>query len=55
MEEFTSGAMALAMLAALFLAAAGVKLAVNRPTRVRGILMIVAAAVLITNVMIWTV
>jgi hypothetical protein len=55
MEEFASGAMALAMLAALLLAAAGVKLAVNRPTRGRGILMIVAAAVLITNVMIWTV
>ena len=55
MKEFASGAMALAMLAALLLAAAGVKLAVNRPTRGRGILMIAAAAVLITNVMIWTV
>ena len=55
MEEITSGAMALAMLAALLLAASGVKLAANRPTRGRGILMIVAAAVLITNVMIWTV
>ena len=54
MEQFTSGAMAIAMLAALFLAAAGVKLAMNRPTRGRGILMIVAAAVLVTNVMIWT-
>ena len=55
MEEITSGAMALAMLAALLLAVFGAKLAVNRPTRGRGILMIVAAAVLITNVMIWTV
>ena len=55
MEEITSGAMALAMLAALLLAAGGLKLASNRPTRGRGILMIVAAAVLITNVMIWTV
>jgi len=54
MEEITSGAMALAMLAALLLAAGGVKLAANRPTRGRGILMMVAAAVLITNVMIWT-
>ena len=54
MEEITSGAMALAMLAALLLAGGGVKLAANRPTRGRGILMIVAAAVLITNVMIWT-
>jgi NAD(P)H-hydrate repair Nnr-like enzyme with NAD(P)H-hydrate dehydratase domain len=55
MEDFASGAMALAMLAALLLGAGGVKLVVNRPTRVRGILMIAAAAVLITNVMIWTV
>jgi hypothetical protein len=55
MEEFTSGAMALAMLAALLLAVVGVKLAVHRPTRGRGILMILAAAVLVTNVMIWTV
>ena len=55
MEEITSGAMALAMLAALLLAAGGVKLAANRPTRGRGILMIVAAAVLITNGMSWTV
>jgi hypothetical protein len=54
MEEFTSGAMALAMLAALLLALGGAKLALHRPTRGRGILMIVAAAVLVTNVMIWT-
>ncbi len=54
MEEITSGAMALAMLAAVVLALGGAKLAANRPTRVRGILMIVAAAVLVTNVMIWT-
>lgn len=55
MQEITSGAMALAMLAALLLAAGGVKLALNRSTRGRGILMIAAAAVLVTNVMIWTV
>ncbi len=55
MEEITSGAMALAMLTALLLAAGGVKLALNRRTRLRGILMIAAAAVLATNVMIWTV
>ena len=54
MEQFTSGAMAIAMLAALLLLAFGGKLALNRPTRGRGILMIVAAAVLVTNVMIWT-
>lgn len=55
MDQFTFGAMALAMVAAFLLAAAGVKLALSRETRVRGVLMIVAAAVLIMNVMIWTV
>jgi hypothetical protein len=47
--------MAIAVIAAFLLAAAGVKLVLARPTRVRGVLMIVAAAVLLTNVMIWTV
>ena len=55
MEQVTSGAMALAMVAAFLLVAAGIKLALARQTRGRGILMIVAAAVLVTNVMIWTV
>jgi high-affinity Fe2+/Pb2+ permease len=55
MNEITSGAMALAMLAAILLTGAGIKLALSRETRVRGVLMIVAAAVLVTNVMIWTV
>jgi high-affinity Fe2+/Pb2+ permease len=55
MDEVTSGAMALAMIAAFLLAAGGVKLARTRESRVRGVLMLVAAAVLITNVMIWTV
>ena len=55
MAEVTSGAMALAMLAAFLLAAAGIKLALRAATRGRGILMIAAAAVLIMNVMIWTV
>ena len=55
MEQVTSGAMALAMIAAFLLMAAGIKLALARQTRGRGILMIVAAAVLVTNVMIWTV
>ena len=47
--------MALAMIAAFLLAAGGVKLALTRETRSRGILMVVAALVLLTNVMIWTV
>ena len=55
MEQVTSGAMALAMIAGFLLAIAGVRLALKRQSRGRGILMIVAAAVLITNVMIWTV
>jgi hypothetical protein len=55
MDEFASGAMALAMLAAILLTGAGVKLVLKRDTRVRGILMIVAAFVLVTNVMIWAI
>ena len=43
------------MLAAILLAGAGIKLTLHRETRVRGILMIVAAAVLVMNVMIATV
>ena len=46
--------MALAMVAAFLLAAAGMKLALARRTRRRGVLMIVAALVLAMNVMIWT-
>ena len=47
--------MALAMVAAFLLIIGGVKLILDRQTRVRGVLMIVAAFVLIMNVMIWTV
>lgn len=55
MQSFSSAAMALAMIVAFLLIAGGVKLALVRQTRTRGALMIVAALVLITNVMIWTV
>jgi hypothetical protein len=55
MENFSSIMMAFAMLAAFLLAAAGVKLALHRATRLRGVLMIVAALVLVMNVTIWTV
>jgi hypothetical protein len=55
MDNFSSVTMALAMVAAFLLIIAGVKLVLARQTRVRGVLMIVAALVLITNVMIWTV
>ena len=55
MEQFTAGAMALAMIAAFVLAGGGVKLMLARQTRGRGALMIAAALVLVMNVMIWTV
>jgi len=55
MQNFSSVAMAIAMVAAFLLAAGGVKLSLDRQTRVRGILMIVAALVIVMNVMIWTV
>jgi hypothetical protein len=55
MSNLSSAAPAIAMVAAFLLAAAGVKLAFDRQTRNRGILMIVAALVIVMNVMIWTV
>ena len=55
MGNFSSAALAIAMVAAFLLAAGGVKLIRDRQTRVRGVLMIVAAAVMVMNVMIWTV
>jgi high-affinity Fe2+/Pb2+ permease len=55
MENYSSVAMAVAMVAAFLLVAGGVKLLFDRQTRVRGVLMIVAALVLLMNVTIWTV
>ena len=55
MQNFSSVAMAVAMVAAFLLGIGGVKLVLARQTRGRGILMILAAAVMIMNVMIWTV
>ena len=55
MENFSSAAMAIAMVAGFLLLIGGVKLALDRQTRGRGILMIVAALVMVMNVMIWTV
>ena len=52
--EFASAAMSVAMVAAIILAIAGVKLALKPDQRSRGLLMIVAAAVLVGNVVIWT-
>jgi high-affinity Fe2+/Pb2+ permease len=55
MQNFSSVALAVAMVAAFLLIAGGIKLALDRETRLRGILMIAAALVMIMNVMIWTV
>ena len=55
MTGFASAAMALAMIAAFVLAIGGARLAMRREDRKRGILMIVAALVLVGNVLIWTV
>jgi high-affinity Fe2+/Pb2+ permease len=54
MGDFASGAMAVAMIAAFLLAAGGTKLALSRENRSRGLLMLAAAAVLVGNVLIWT-
>jgi hypothetical protein len=55
MDKFSSVALTMGMLAAFLLIAGGVKLVLVRETRTRGILMIVAALVIVMNVMIWTV
>jgi len=55
MENISTIAMALAMVAAILLLAGGVKLALARQTRGRGALMVAAALVIVMNVMIWTV
>ena len=55
MDNFSQGAMAIGMIAGFLLFAGGAKLAFDRQTRARGILMIIAALVLVMNVMIWTV
>ena len=55
MNEIASASLALAMVAALVLLVGGIKLALDRQSRGRGLLMIAAALVLVMNVMIWTV
>ncbi len=55
MENYSSVVMAIAMIAASLLIAGGVKLTLDRQTRVRGALMIAAGLVIVMNVMIWTV
>jgi hypothetical protein len=55
MDEFSSVAAGVGMIAAFLLLIGGGKLAADRQTRTRGILMIVAALVIVMNVTIWTV
>jgi high-affinity Fe2+/Pb2+ permease len=55
MQTIGEGALALAMIAAVMLTLFGVRLAVRRGDRKRGILMVVAAAVLVANVVILTI
>jgi hypothetical protein len=55
LETLASTAMALAVICAFFLGFAGFRILTGRANRTRGALMIAAAAVLIANVLIWTV
>ena len=55
MQLIGEGALALAMIAAMVLITFGAKLALGGAERKQGVLMIVAALVLIANVLIWTV
>ncbi|QNM84135.1 hypothetical protein H8M03_03325 [Sphingomonas sabuli] len=48
------GAMALAMIAAFLLGFAGVRILLGKADRARGALMLGAAAVLVANVLIWS-
>jgi len=55
MDNFSSIMMGITMAAAFLLGAAGIRLALVRQTRSRGLLMLAAALVIVMNVMIWTV
>ena len=55
MAGFANAALAIAVIASFLLVAGGIRLARVRQTRARGALMIIAALVILMNVMIWTV
>jgi hypothetical protein len=55
LETLTSAAMALAVISAFFLGVAGLRIVTGRANRAKGALMIAAAAVLLANVLIWTI
>ena len=54
MSAISGTALAIAMIAAFVLLAGGVKLALSHSTHKQGLLVIVAALVLVGNVLIWT-
>ena len=54
MQTIATGALAVAMIAAFLLAAGGVRLIRRRDYARQGWLMIVAAMVLVGNVLVWT-
>jgi hypothetical protein len=55
MDKYSSIAMTAAMIGAFLLLGGGLSLVRRGQTRVRGALMIIAALVIVMNVMIWTV
>jgi peroxiredoxin family protein len=55
LETLTSTAMALGVICAFFLGFAGLRILTGRANRARGALMIAAAAVILANVLIWTI
>ena len=52
--SFATAALAIGMIAAILLAIGGVKLLLTPAYRAKGVLMLVMAAVLVANVLIWT-
>ncbi|HUG45512.1 MAG TPA: hypothetical protein VMK31_03245 [Sphingomicrobium sp.] len=54
MNAFVSTAMALAVIASFILGFAGFRIIIGKADRTRGLLMIAAGAVILANVLIWT-
>lgn len=54
LDTLTSAAYALAVITSFLLGFAGFRIATGRADRTRGLLMIAAAAVILANVLIWT-
>jgi high-affinity Fe2+/Pb2+ permease len=54
MGTISSAAMAIAVIASFLLTVGGIRLMLGAETRGRGALMLTAAAVLMANVLIWT-